>query len=292
VIVPFARELAAAMAKMAAAPRIQRDFARLISLIKSVAVLRQYHRPKDGQGQTIALPEDYETVRDLVNDMYVDSSSGATMEIRKLVETVNSLDASRAEGERITNSLLAQKTGTNAKQVLRRARKAIQAGWLVNKEQRKSYPADYAPGEPMPEVEGLPILEHRDAGIVGRLALPTDNNIPPHDPTSPVQLSGPTEIRPPGGTGQLQDSLTNGGSDVNEDIEVDWRAISLDMPLQNVVKLWQSAGAPLIHLGPGENCEDLKTLLSDPDISTKHIEAIRMWLVQQPKSPPSQRPNS
>jgi hypothetical protein len=44
VIVPFARELAIAMAKMAAAPRIQRDFARLISLIKSVALLRQYHR--------------------------------------------------------------------------------------------------------------------------------------------------------------------------------------------------------------------------------------------------------
>ena len=224
VIVPFARELAAAMAKMAAAPRIQRDFARLISLIKSVAVLRQYRRPKDSQGQIIALPEDYETVRELVNDMYVDSSSGATMEVRKLVETVTSLDASRAEGERITNSLLAQKTGTNAKQVLRRARKAIQAGWLVNKEQRKSYPADYAPGEPMPEIEGLPILEHRDAGIfgrehanefscekgrVGRLAPLTDDDIPPHTLTLPVNLSGTAEIRPPGGTGRLQDIVGN-----------------------------------------------------------------------------------
>ena len=153
----------------------------------------------------------------------------------------------------------------------------------------------------MPEVEGLPILEHRDAGIVGRvgsehanefscengrvvrLAPLTDDNIPPHPPTSPVQLSGTAEIRPPGGTGRLQDFLTNGGPDGNENIEVDWRAISLGMPLQDVVKLWQSAGAPLIHLGPGENCEDLKTLLSDPDISTKRIEAIRMWLVQQPK---------
>jgi hypothetical protein len=361
------------MAKMAAAPRIQRDFARLISLIKSVALLRQYRRPKDSQGQIIALPEDYETVRALVNDMYVDSSSGATIEVRKLVEIVTSLDASRAEGERITNSLLAQKTGTNAKQVLRRARKAIQAGWLVNKEQRKSYPADYAPGEPMPEVEGLPILEHRDAGIVGRvgsehanefscekgrvgrLAPLTDDNIPPHHPTSPVQLSGTAEIRPPGGTGRLQDvnltveglpstfdmggsagsehanefsceknrvgrlapltddnipphpptspvqlsgtaeirppsgtgrlqgSSTNGGSSVNENTEVDWREISLGMPTQDAVKLWQSAGAPLIHLGPGENCEDLKTLLSDHDISPKHIEAIRLWLVQQQK---------
>jgi hypothetical protein len=190
------------MAKMAAAPRIQRDFARLISLIKSVALLRQYHRMMDGQGQIIALPEDYETVRELVNDMYVEPSTGATNEVRKLVETVTILDANRTEVERITNSLLAQKTDTNAKQVLRRARKAILAGWLVNKEQRKSYPADYAPGEPMPETEGLPILQiHGMVGIggsahanefscekdgVGTLAPLTDDNIPPHTPALPV----------------------------------------------------------------------------------------------------------
>jgi hypothetical protein len=55
--------------------------------------------------------------------------------------------------------------------------------------------------------------------------------------------------------------------------------------MQDVVKQWQSAGAPLIHLGPGENCEDLKALLADPDISTKYIEAIRLWLLTQPKVP-------
>jgi hypothetical protein len=302
VIVPFARELAIAMAKMAAAPRIQRDFARLISLIKSVALLRQYHRKVDGQGQIIALPEDYDTVRELVNDMYVDSSTGATNEMRKLVETVTSLDANRAEGERITNSLLAQKTGTNAKQVLRRARKAILAGWLVNKEQRKSYPADYAPGEPMPETEGLPILQiHGMVGIggsayanefscekdgVGTLAPLTDDNIPPYTPALPVQPASPAEILPPGGTGRFHDSnLNNDGSEVSGDRGVDWREISLGKPMQDVVKQWQSAGAPLIHLGPGENCEDLKALLADPDISTKYIEAIRLWLLTQPKVP-------
>jgi hypothetical protein len=121
---------------------------------------------------------------------------------------------------------------------------------------------------------------------VGRLAPLTDDNIPPHPPTSPVRLSGPAEIRPPGWTGQLLDSLTNKGSGVSENTEIDWREISLGMPTQDVVKLWQSAGAPLIHLGPGENCEDLKALLSDPDISTKNIEAIRLWLVQQPKLHP------
>jgi hypothetical protein len=233
--------------------------------------------------------------------MYVDSSSGATSEVRKLVETVTSLDASRVEGERITNSLLAQKTGTNAKQVLRRARKAIQAGWLVNKEQRKSYPADYAPGEPMPEVEGLPMLEHSDAGVVGTvgsehanifgcekdrvgtLAPLTDVDILPYARTLPVQPSAPAETRPPGGAGRLQDSnLTDDSSVINENSEVDWREISVGMSLQDAVKVWHSAGAPLIHMGPGENCEDLEALLSNPDISTKHIEVIRLWLIKQP----------
>lgn len=120
-------------------------------------------------------------------------------------------------------------------------------------------------------------------GRVGRLAPLTDDNIPPHTLTLPVQLSSPAEIRPPGWAGRLQDSLTNIDSGVSENTEVDWREISLGMPMQDVVKLWQSAGAPLIHLGPRENCEDLKTLLSDHDISIKHIEAIRLWLVQQPK---------
>lgn len=32
-------------------------------------------------------------------------------------------------------------------------------GWLVNREQRKSHPADYALGEPLPSVEGLPVLD-------------------------------------------------------------------------------------------------------------------------------------
>jgi hypothetical protein len=42
---------------------------------------------------------------------------------------------------------------------LRRARKALRNGWIMNQEQRKHYPADYTIGEPMPRIEGLPTLE-------------------------------------------------------------------------------------------------------------------------------------
>lgn len=163
VFVPFADELAEAIACTAAAPRIMRDFARLVSLVKSVAVLRQHHRTVDNAGRIVAELADYETVRRLVNDMYIDSSTGVTRDVQALVAAVVRLDYKRMEGEQITNTLLAKELDTGVKQVTRRAKRAIKSGWLVNREQRKGYPADYAPGEPMPESEGLPRLTGADS---------------------------------------------------------------------------------------------------------------------------------
>jgi hypothetical protein len=191
VVVPFAGELAKAMGKMALAPRILRDFQRLLSLIKSCAIIRHHWRQTDNEGRLVATLADYETVRELVNDMYVDSSTGATSEIRKLVEAVKDLDASRGGSEQITNTTLAKQLGIGIKQVERRAKRAIRLGWLVNREQRKFYPADYAPGEPMPETESLPLLNVdavdgesvQDFSFkkqeVDTLTPLTDGNIPP-----------------------------------------------------------------------------------------------------------------
>ncbi len=44
VIVPFAVTLAIEIGKTASAPRILRDFQRVLSLVKSVAVIRHQHR--------------------------------------------------------------------------------------------------------------------------------------------------------------------------------------------------------------------------------------------------------
>lgn len=159
VIIPFANDLAGAMKTATAlAPRILRDFARLLSLVKAVAVIRQHRRKLDDTGRLVAEVADYEAIRELVNEMYVDSSSGVTSELRTLVEMVRTLDAQREEGGWITNSKLGKELHLNTMTVSRRAKRAQKHGWLVNREQRKSYPADYAPGEPMPEVEGLPLL--------------------------------------------------------------------------------------------------------------------------------------
>jgi len=159
VIVPFARELATAMRKMASAARILRDFARLVSLIKATAIIRLHWRQTDNKGRLVATLADYETVRELVNDMYIDSSTGATSDILKLVETVKALEVSQNEGERITVTRLATYLDINKTAASRRAKKAIEEGWLLNRESRKGYPADFAIGEPMPETEGLPLLD-------------------------------------------------------------------------------------------------------------------------------------
>ncbi|MFC1933274.1 AAA family ATPase [Chloroflexota bacterium] len=52
----------------------------------------------------------------------------------------------------------------------------------------------------------------------------------------------------------------------------------LGMPIEKAIELWRSEGAPVIHLGVGENCFDLARLLSNPSPSERHLEAVRVWL--------------
>jgi hypothetical protein len=50
------------------------------------------------------------------------------------------------------------------------------------------------------------------------------------------------------------------------------------MPREKVLEIWRSEGAPVIHLGPGENCLDLETLLNNQNAKPEHIEAVKAWL--------------
>jgi hypothetical protein len=109
----------------------------------------------------------------------------------------------------------------------------------------------------MPEIEGLPVLvgltvlKPFDNGmttefeaknqIVGKLTPITEDDTPPHTPAD------------------------------------DYAAL-LGMPLEDAIGLWQSAGAPIIHLGSGENCNDLEKLLSNSDVKREHLEAVKCWL--------------
>jgi len=52
----------------------------------------------------------------------------------------------------------------------------------------------------------------------------------------------------------------------------------LGMPISSVLEIWRSEGAPLIHLGQGENCSDLERLLFHHDVSERDLQAVKTWL--------------
>ena len=157
VFVPYLRELARGMGRMASGPRIMRDFARVTSFIKVVTLIRQHHRQTDSDGRIVATVDDYAYVRELVNDMFAETVSGATLDTRALVEAVIELDKARTAFDRITSTTLANHLGIHHRAAHRRAMRALRMGWVTNKEQKRHHPADWGPGEPMPQVEGLPV---------------------------------------------------------------------------------------------------------------------------------------
>lgn len=63
--------------------------------------------------------------------------------------------------------------------------------------------------------------------------------------------------------------------------ETDRREVALGMPIEGAVELWRTEGAPVIHLGPCENCLDLEKLLADSGIADRHLQAVKVWLSGQ-----------
>ena len=63
---------------------------------------------------------------------------------------------------------------------------------------------------------------------------------------------------------------------------------ALGMPVPKALQIWRSEGAPVIHLGPRENCFDLAKLLSNPAVSEDHLEAVRKWLEKRNQKPREQ----
>ena len=52
----------------------------------------------------------------------------------------------------------------------------------------------------------------------------------------------------------------------------------LGMTKEETLAIWNKLGGPVIHLGPGENCEKLDLLLSNPNVLDRHLLAVKEWL--------------
>ena len=133
--VPYAQWLAANIGYVDN-PRILRDFSKLLSLIKSNAILHHRHRQVGADGQVVATPEDYRVVHELVSSIYESSASGASRSIREVVQAVEEVRMGWPSDKRLTQAAIVDHTKDGKKlgamTVQRAVGHALREGWLVN----------------------------------------------------------------------------------------------------------------------------------------------------------------
>jgi hypothetical protein len=90
VTVPYAGWLAANIPPVAV--RLRRDFATLLALVETHAILHQLDRETDENGRIVAIPDDYLAVRELVADLMSDAV-GTTVKatVRQTVDAIRQL---------------------------------------------------------------------------------------------------------------------------------------------------------------------------------------------------------
>ena len=173
VAVPYAKALAEELGRVAREPRVLRDFSKLISLVKAVAVLRHQHRQRDSQGRVLADLRDYSTVHRLVNRLYAEQV-GVTETVRQVVSVVKELE--NAKEPDITVTKVAHRLNIGKHTAWRRVQAALKGGWLINQETRRGYPAILQTGEPLPEWQGLPHSDYLSTGCTVAQGLHTGCN--------------------------------------------------------------------------------------------------------------------
>ncbi|MDI9600034.1 MAG: hypothetical protein QM323_11165, partial [Acidobacteriota bacterium] len=164
VTVPFARELAELVPPVAV--RLRRDFGTVLNLTRAHALLHRASRETDADGRIVAIVADYAAARELIADLVADQV-GATVSpsVSEAVQAVGRLHAEREKP--VTLRDLAAALDLDKSPAARRARQAIQRGYLVNLEERRGKPARYVPGEPLPaDLEVLPRPETLGCGSV------------------------------------------------------------------------------------------------------------------------------
>lgn len=154
VVVPFARDLARSIPPVAV--RLRRDFGALLSLVRAHALLHQGTRERDAGGRIIATIADYAAVRGLVADLIAQGiDSTIPPVIRETVGAVEKLIGGTDAEASVAQAAKALNLDKSA--ASRRCRAALDAGYLVNREDRRGRPARLVIGEPMPDdLEILP----------------------------------------------------------------------------------------------------------------------------------------
>jgi hypothetical protein len=172
VLVPYAGALASLIPPVAV--RLRRDFATLTALIRAHALLHQATRPRSDGGAVLAGLDDYAVVRELVADLVAEGVKAAVpTTMRETVDAISALAPGPEQGCSVAS--LARRLGLDESAAFRRARAAIDRGYLRNLEDRPRRPARLILGEPLPEeVVVLPPVERLQDCIAEETEDPSD----------------------------------------------------------------------------------------------------------------------
>ena len=199
VMVPFAPELARLLGKVPVGARILRDYPRLISMIKAVAVLRHARRKRagSGEGALLATLDDYAAVYDLAHATYAESATGGGARVRAVVAIVADLrdkaDAA-TDGRTVTIHAVGKALRLSYNAARYRCHAALTSGWIVNLAEIDGR-YDLAPAEDTgPQPSGMPTPQAL-ADAIARAH--------PEGPTAQDLLLGVTPLIPPGSYGDV-----------------------------------------------------------------------------------------
>jgi hypothetical protein len=181
VVIPYATTLVELLPPVAV--RLRRDVTQIFNLIRAHALLHQYTRTRDQNGQIVANDEDYRAIYDLVAPIIADGVEQTVSDsVRQTVDVVEEL---QNEGmAEISNAVLAKKLNLDKGATSRRVRQAKHRGFIKNLEDKKGKPARLVIGDPMPEdLDVLPKPETLEevlhcCSVVGG---DRDHPLPPHD---------------------------------------------------------------------------------------------------------------
>lgn len=155
VVIPYAPVLADLVPPLSV--RLRRDFATLISLIKAHALLHRSSRPVDKDGRIVATVADYASVRGLLFKRFAEGVEATVPPTIR--ETVAAVGGVGGVGE-VSITGLAKILKLDKNSAWHRVNRAIERGYLVNREEKRGMPARIAIADPLPdEIEILPPVE-------------------------------------------------------------------------------------------------------------------------------------
>jgi hypothetical protein len=139
----------------AQAVRVRRDFPRLLTVIKTLALLHQCNRKRDAEGRIVASWNDYRAARTLLDEVIDTQMTDSVSKImRETVEAIKPM-------ETVSLPALAERLKLTKTPTGHRVKKAMDVGcYIVNAEEREGFPLQLQRGTPLPPPQSaLPTLD-------------------------------------------------------------------------------------------------------------------------------------